>query len=718
MNQSNQAAPLRIAVMKRQTTIALVATLGLLAWLGQFAAVRAQDEALDQLLESTIKAAARKVAPSVVMIETSGGTDIVTSGTRGGPGGLMLRKGIGPTSGLVASADGYIISSAFNFVNKPTAITISVPGQKERYVAKMVATDQTRMLTLLKIDARGLPVPAPSPKKEFRIGQTSIALGRTLAGSVDLPPSVSVGILSALNRIWGKAIQTDAKISPTNYGGPLVDLEGRVQAVLVPASPQDEGEAAGVVWYDSGIGFGIPLEDVNAVLPRLKQGKDLKKGLLGVNMKGTDQYAIAPVIDSVAPGSAAEKAGIKAGDTIIAIDDKPVASQAQLRHQLGLRYEGDAVTVKVKRDDKEKVFPGVVLSSQVAAYRQAFLGILPLRDDAPPGVEIRYVYPKSPAEAAGLKEGDRILKIGQGSDPLRPIGGRDQLLTLFETAVPGMEIKIEVKRKAGDKTETVTAKLIEAPESVPERLPEVSSAKKAKPAQPAAKKEDEKKEAKKDEEKKEDDEKKDETGLLKRTTAAADHGYYVYVPNNYDPNVAHALVLWLHPTNKNKEKDIDNLTFFWSSYCEDNHVIMLCPISDNANGWTPSEGEFISEAVKAVLGAYTIDSKRVVVHGMGVGGQMAFYLGFQSRALVRGVATTGAALTSNPKEKLGNQPLAFFLVAGGKDPLKEAIQDSKSKLSDFKYAVIYKEIANMGHEYLNLETLDELVRWIDSLDRI
>ena len=101
----------------------------------------------------------------------------------------------------------------------------------------------------------------------------------------DRPPSVSVGIISAVGRIWGKAIQTDAKISPINYGGPLIDIEGRVQGILVPASPQGEDVTAGFEWYDSGIGFAIPMEDVLAVLPRLKQGKDLKKGLLGIRMK-------------------------------------------------------------------------------------------------------------------------------------------------------------------------------------------------------------------------------------------------------------------------------------------------------------------------------------------------------------------------------------------------------------------------------------------------
>src|SRR5207244_5111739 len=100
-------------------------------------------------------------------------------------------------------------------------------------------------------------------------------------------------------------------VSPVNYGGPLVDIEGRVVGVLVPVSPQAGGDVAGVEWYDGGIGFAIPLADVYASLDRLKAGKDLLPGLIGVTLKGRDMYADQPVIDRVRYGSPAQQAGFK-----------------------------------------------------------------------------------------------------------------------------------------------------------------------------------------------------------------------------------------------------------------------------------------------------------------------------------------------------------------------------------------------------------------------
>src|SRR6266436_5079208 len=96
---------------------------------------------LNDMTEKAMKDAARKVAPSVVQILTQGGADQVVVGAKG----LTFRKAVGPTTGLVVAADGYVISSAFNFINNPTTILVAVPGIKEPFVAKRIATDRSRM---------------------------------------------------------------------------------------------------------------------------------------------------------------------------------------------------------------------------------------------------------------------------------------------------------------------------------------------------------------------------------------------------------------------------------------------------------------------------------------------------------------------------------------------------------------------------------------------
>ena len=161
------------------------------------------------------------------------------------------------------------------------------------------------MLVLLNVPTAGLdvkkqlPVPAGAPVTEIRVGQWAIAVGRVFDGD---QTNLSVGIISAVNRVWGKAIQTDAKISPANYGGPLVDLEGRVLGVLVPMSPQETGEVAGVEWYDSGIGFAVPLANINRVPTRLEKGEELHPGLLGISMcrrpvhNGADHRGLPPEV--------------------------------------------------------------------------------------------------------------------------------------------------------------------------------------------------------------------------------------------------------------------------------------------------------------------------------------------------------------------------------------------------------------------------------------
>jgi S1-C subfamily serine protease/predicted esterase len=671
---------------------------------------------LNDMTEKAMKDAVRKVGPSVVQILTQGGADQVIVGAKG----LTFRKAVGPTTGVIVDADGYIISSAFNFINNPTTILVAVPGPKEPYVAKRVATDRSRMLTLLKIDAKGLPVPAATPRQELRVGQWAIALGRTLDAKRAHAPAVSVGIISALGRVWGKAIQTDAKISPINYGGPLIDIQGRVQGILVPASPTGDDETAGFEWYDSGIGFAIPMADVSAVLPRLRQGKDLKKGLLGVRMKSTDRFGALPEVAEVLPSSAAARAGLKAGDTITEVDAHPVVNMAQILHLLGTKYEGDKVSLKYRRGKETVTVADLELVGALVAYAHPFLGILPLRDDPKLGLEIRYVYPKSPADTAGLKPGDRIVKVGRTEGPLAPFGGqksgRDEFFDFLNGQQPGSEIRLEIARKDGKKTDTVTIKLAALPGTsaddkagLPEKLPEIASRKKAlEPLEVAP--------GKPKPAKIERPDKKTETGLLKRTGAGGDHKYWVYVHEDYDPNVAHALVVWLHAPKGNSDEEVERFTNLWEDYCKDNHIILVGPQSESEGGWTPSEAEYVQAAVREVMAGYTIDPQRVVAHGMGIGGQMACYLGLNARDLFRGVATVGAVAT-NPKENVPAQRLAFYLAGGDRDPLLKAIAESRTKLVERKFPVFYREIPNRGREYLEDNLLRELVRWIDTLDK-
>lgn len=676
--------------------------------------------------EQAMKAAAAKVAPFVVKIETSGGREMAGGGAR--PGGPpAVRKGVGPTSGLVVDPDGYVITSSFNFANNPSDIFVTVPG-KERKVAKVVASDTSRMLTLLKVEYTGLPVPEAYPKKDLAIGQWALAVGRALDPEVNDVPGYSRGIVSAVGRIWGKAIQTDAKVSPVNYGGPLVAIDGRVMGVLVPASPQGEGETAGVEWYDSGIGFAIPLEDVYAVVPRLKGGKSIGRGMLGFNPKEPDEMYNVPVtVGSIASDSAAIKIGLKVGDQITAIDGKPVPHFSELMHTLGPKYEGDVIDLTVLRDGKELKFDKVVLGSANTAFAQPFFGILPLRDDPDPGVEIRYVYPKSPADISGLKVGDRVMKVGPAGNPQAAItAGRTQLAQIVRSLPVGVDVQVTVKRKDGGKEETVKLKIGALNEELPDQLPMPSSAGKAlvKPKVAAAggppgrgPKPPPMEEPKKDDEKSDGEADSLQTGLLtEQVNQANGREYWMYVPDNYDKNKSYGVIVWFHAAGKGG-RDAKDMKRIWEDYCDSANFLIIGPVSKQ-NQWTSTESEEVVQTINAALQPYTIDRSRIVVHGMGIGGQMGLYTGFHARDLIRGVAVSGAALPGPAKDNLPNQPLAFFLIAGDKDPLLKEIRETMDKVKGKRFPAIYREIQDFGKEYIDQKTLNELCVWLDSLDRI
>ncbi|MCH8923309.1 MAG: trypsin-like peptidase domain-containing protein [Planctomycetes bacterium] len=334
-----------------------VAALGAIAVLLVFANDRdvqaGEKERAGYLLTSkAFRAATAKVLPSIVTIETYGAsTRPKSSGRRRrrSSGGIS-RPGDGPTTGVIVSPDGYIATSTFNFAANPRIITV-ILRDGSRHVAKLLGRDETRKICVLKIEGQSdLPVPKMVARSELKVGQWAISVG---VGYGDVEPAISYGIISATSRISGKAVQTDANISPANYGGPLLDIEGRMIGLCTPLSPRSKEVTAGVAWYDSGIGFAVPLHGAERLLAIMKQGKVVHPGRIGIIPKpASPQGGVA--IATVAPGTPAQKANLKKDDIIVSVDGEKIADVLHLRVVLGRYVAGDKIKLKIKSGDKQR----------------------------------------------------------------------------------------------------------------------------------------------------------------------------------------------------------------------------------------------------------------------------------------------------------------------------------------------------------------------------
>lgn len=636
----------------------------------------AQEKSLEALEEQAVREAVALVDPSVVRIETVAGLDQAQN----------VLFGTGPTSGVVVSSDGYVISSTFNFASKPASILVTLPDER-RFPAKLVAHDKQRMLTLLKIDAGGLVPARPAPKSGIRVGAWAIALGRTY----DLAtPNVSLGIVSAVNRIWGKAIQTDAKISPVNYGGPLVDIEGRVMGINVPLSPQASGELAGVEWYDGGIGFAIPLEDVYAVLDRLKQGTDLLPGLMGITFKqaplGSPDETL---IDRVRFGSPAGKAGMKSGDRLVELDGEKVARIAQLKHIMGRKYAGDGVRVVVDRGGERQSFD-LTLVGELPPYECAFLGVLPQRQQLDPNVKgapIRTVFADSPAARAGLEPRDRILRA---NDVV--VDNARQLADIVSRLRPGEKLRLAWLRGETEMSAEMT--LGSYPDKVPAELPtEVMPPAAEKTEGDAAPK----------------------TGRFTETLAANNREFWAYVPENYNPAASYGLVVWIHPGGDTMEAAVYKA---WKTLCDRRGLILVAPKAEKVGGWTPLEAEYVKDCIDWVKEKYRIDPQRVLVHSYSSGGPFAWFVAFKYRDTIRGVAMASQPLVGVLPENEPELRQQFYFVCGEDDPLLNAVKAAVAAIRKAKYPTVLTSIPGLAHKYPSDDDLEEIARWIDSVDRI
>jgi serine protease Do/serine protease DegQ len=334
-------------------------------------------------------------------------------------------------SGVIVDAkQGYIITNA-HVIENADEITVTLLDNRT-HTATVVGKDPGSDVALLKVKVANLTAIPLADSDRIEVGDFVVAIGNPFG----LGHTVTSGIVSALGRSginpegYEDFIQTDASINPGNSGGALVNLNGELVGINTAILSRTGGNI--------GIGFAIPANMMKAVMAQLEKFGEVKRGVLGVNIQtltpdiaesmelGNVQGAL---VSQVVEGSAAEKAGIRAGDVVTAINGKQVKDASALRNSIGLLSVGDRVDVSLLRDGKPRRVTAVIADSKLAAQSGSGSGSGPeagpgglhsglegadLVDAQGGGVLIRAVADGSPAAQRGLRASDVIVAVGRG----------------------------------------------------------------------------------------------------------------------------------------------------------------------------------------------------------------------------------------------------------------------------------------------------------------
>lgn len=323
-------------------------------------------------------------------------------------------------SGVIVDAkNGYIITNA-HVIENATEITVTLLDNRS-LTATVVGKDPGSDVAVLKVQAANLTQVPLADSDRAEVGDFVVAIGNPFG----LGHTVTSGIVSALGRSginpegYEDFIQTDASINPGNSGGALVNLGGELVGINSAILSRTGGNI--------GIGFAIPSNMMKTVMNQLVQFGEVRRGVLGVNIQtltpdiaesldaGSTQGAL---VSQVVEGSAAEKAGIKAGDIVTAVNGKPVKDAAGLRNSIGLLSIGEKVDIALLRDGKPRRVTAVIGERDAAAEAAAAgmhrgLEGADLADAQGGGVLIRAVAEGSPAAQRGLRTNDIILGVGR-----------------------------------------------------------------------------------------------------------------------------------------------------------------------------------------------------------------------------------------------------------------------------------------------------------------
>ncbi|MCI0572541.1 MAG: trypsin-like peptidase domain-containing protein [Myxococcaceae bacterium] len=410
---------------------------------------RPEDQTLPGFVPPTSLAPLiRAVRSGVVNIRTvNGSADSPLGPTGSGPG-----RSLG--SGFIISADGHVVTNN-HVVERARKIQVRLADGRE-FSADVVGRDpatDVALLQLLGVGKERLPVTWLGDSDGLEVGDWVVAIGNPFG----LAHSVAHGMISAKERIIGVGvfddfIQTDALINPGNSGGPLFNMRGEVVGVTTAIATQAQG-----------IGFSVPINMVKDLLPNLRKNGRLESGWLGVDIidfQGVAEGAPhALVVQNVFAGSPAASAGLKPGDRIVAVNDHAVGVYQQLLRRVAILAPGTELRLTVQRDDgphqlKVRLGRRPSAGAQREILRAGMvdpLGVV-LEDLTPQvattlgyapgsGVLVAGVLPRSPADAAGLREGDLLVELNRAR--VKDVAGVRRVL---EHAERGRAVLLRVQR--------------------------------------------------------------------------------------------------------------------------------------------------------------------------------------------------------------------------------------------------------------------------------